>query len=248
MYLEAIENDDFSTLPGGIFNKGFVKSFAKYVGVDETEALQDYTRLITEQSGSEDGLEPKTYRPEVLTDDRSASSNILTIVFAVVILGLMTWGVLALVNYIQEQQNQPVSNTNTSAANSNTVNANKANVNTVQTLPSTDKIKVELKTTGSEISVSYTTDGKAGTKSVTTDSPLSLEAEQSLKFSYAKSLASNVQLNLNGKEIKLPTEPANPKRIPIEIEINKDNIAQILQSGEYKFADSGANPAGTPAR
>ena len=30
LYLEAIENNDYRTLPGGIFNKGFVKSFAKY--------------------------------------------------------------------------------------------------------------------------------------------------------------------------------------------------------------------------
>src|SRR5438309_10498251 len=26
LYLESIENDDYRTLPGGIFNKGFVKS------------------------------------------------------------------------------------------------------------------------------------------------------------------------------------------------------------------------------
>ncbi|MGH7783800.1 MAG: helix-turn-helix domain-containing protein, partial [Candidatus Binatia bacterium] len=33
-YLECIEKNDFKTLPGGIFNKGFVKSFARYVGVN----------------------------------------------------------------------------------------------------------------------------------------------------------------------------------------------------------------------
>ena len=38
LYLEAIENDNYKTLPGGIFNKGFVKSYAKFVGFDEQEA------------------------------------------------------------------------------------------------------------------------------------------------------------------------------------------------------------------
>ena len=38
-YLDSIENDDYRTLPGGIFNKGFVKSYAKYVGIDEQDAL-----------------------------------------------------------------------------------------------------------------------------------------------------------------------------------------------------------------
>ena len=35
MYLESIENDDYRILPGGIFNKGFVKTFAKFVGIGE---------------------------------------------------------------------------------------------------------------------------------------------------------------------------------------------------------------------
>jgi cytoskeleton protein RodZ len=243
LYLEAIENDDFSPLPGGIFNKGFVKSFAKYVGVDENEALQDYARLVTQQTGSEENLEPQTYKPEVLTDDRASSSNLLTIVFAIVILGLMTWGILSLVNYIQDQQNQPAANTN---VNTNVANVNTANVNAAQPLPSTDEIKVEFKTTNQPVSVSYRMDGRGATKLVTADSPLSLEAKQSVYFSYAKSLASSVQVTLNGRQIKLPTEPANPKRIPIEIEINKDNIVQILQSGEITF--NSANPAATPAR
>ncbi len=29
LYIESIENDDYRGLPGGIFNKGLVKSFAK---------------------------------------------------------------------------------------------------------------------------------------------------------------------------------------------------------------------------
>src|SRR5215218_6977901 len=117
LYLESIENDDYRTLPGGIFNKGFVKSYAKYVGIDEQEALQDYSRLIANQEGGVTSEDPKTYRPEVLTDDRATSSMIPTIIFAVIILGLMSWGLLKLVDYIQNQQSQPAANTNT--ANSN---------------------------------------------------------------------------------------------------------------------------------
>src|SRR5688500_2509716 len=67
-YLQSIENDEYGILPGGIFNKGFVKSFAKFVGVNEQEALEDYSRLIS-ASNSAVADEPKRYRPEVLTDD-----------------------------------------------------------------------------------------------------------------------------------------------------------------------------------
>lgn len=244
LYIESIEKDDYSPLPGGIFNKGFIKSFAKYVGVDEQEAMQDYARLMSEQNEGRVEEDTKTYRPEVLTDDRS-SSMIPTIIFAVIILGLMTWGVLALVNYIQSQPSEPVANTNTANTAVNANQANNVNANVAQPLPSTDEIKVELKTESAPVSVSYTVDKKPGTKLITPDSPLSLEADQSLKFSYAKSLAQVLQMTLNGKQISLPSTPANPRRIAIEIEINKENIAQILQSGSVTF-DNPAAPTASP--
>ena len=54
LYLEAIDVDNYKTLPGGIFNKGFVRSYAKYVGVDEQEALQDYSRLVAQNEEKEE--------------------------------------------------------------------------------------------------------------------------------------------------------------------------------------------------
>src|SRR5690348_626074 len=89
LYLESIENDDYRTLPGGIFNKGFVKSYAKFVGVNEQEALADYSRLM---SATQEEEELKVYKPQVLTDDHSGSSMAPTIILAIVILALMTGG------------------------------------------------------------------------------------------------------------------------------------------------------------
>ena len=71
LYLESIENDDYRILPGGIFNKGFVKSYAKSVGINEVEALSDYSEILASKSEDE---ELKVYRPEVLTDDCSVPS------------------------------------------------------------------------------------------------------------------------------------------------------------------------------
>lgn len=41
-FLVAIEEGNFDQLPGGIFNKGFVKAYARSVGVDETLAVAEY--------------------------------------------------------------------------------------------------------------------------------------------------------------------------------------------------------------
>ena len=79
LYIESIDNDDYRALPGGIFNRGFIKSYAKYVSVDEAEALADYARLLNDTEGN-DVEEVKTYNPQVLTDDRQTPSIVPTII------------------------------------------------------------------------------------------------------------------------------------------------------------------------
>ncbi len=246
LYLEAIENDDYRTLPGGIFNKGFVKSFAKYVGVDEQEALQDYASIISSQEGAENSDEPKTYRPEVLTDDRSGGSMLPTIIIAIIILGLMTWGILALVNYLQNVEN-PIAGTNTVNSNENisenanvnlNVNANQADAD----LPSTDEIKVELKAVNDEVSVTAKVDGRSSSSLLKPDTSLDFQADNSFSLRYAKTRAKFLKLILNGKEIKLPQQPKVSSANIIDFEINKNNIKTILQSGEINFdTPSGEN-------
>jgi cytoskeleton protein RodZ len=41
-FLEALENEDWSKLPGGVFNRGFVRSIARYLGLDEEALLGEY--------------------------------------------------------------------------------------------------------------------------------------------------------------------------------------------------------------
>jgi len=40
--LQALEEDKFNQLPGGIFNKGFVRAYSRCVGLDEDQAVADY--------------------------------------------------------------------------------------------------------------------------------------------------------------------------------------------------------------
>jgi cytoskeletal protein RodZ len=40
--LRALEDEDFDRLPGGIFNKGFVRAYARFLGIDEEQAVADY--------------------------------------------------------------------------------------------------------------------------------------------------------------------------------------------------------------
>jgi len=41
-FLIALEEEHFDQLPGGIFNKGFVRAYARHLGIDEEQAIADY--------------------------------------------------------------------------------------------------------------------------------------------------------------------------------------------------------------
>ncbi|MFZ0037894.1 MAG: helix-turn-helix domain-containing protein [Candidatus Acidiferrales bacterium] len=42
-YLEALESENWAELPGGIFNRGFIRTVARYLGMDEDSILAEYT-------------------------------------------------------------------------------------------------------------------------------------------------------------------------------------------------------------
>lgn len=46
--LRALEEEQFDLLPGGIFNKGYVRAYARYLGIDEEEAVADYLKAAHE--------------------------------------------------------------------------------------------------------------------------------------------------------------------------------------------------------
>ncbi len=41
-FLAALEQEHFDQLPGGIFNKGFVRAYARHLGIDENQAIADF--------------------------------------------------------------------------------------------------------------------------------------------------------------------------------------------------------------
>lgn len=102
-FLLAIEEEDFDQLPGGIFNKGFIKAYARSVGVDEAEAVAEYELAIgasLPENPPEAG--PLAVLPAVSTpalpneDPRDGASRIPWGWFAVTLLlvafGMAVWG------------------------------------------------------------------------------------------------------------------------------------------------------------
>ncbi|MGH9343417.1 MAG: helix-turn-helix domain-containing protein, partial [Terriglobia bacterium] len=52
-FLESLEAEEFSKLPGGIFIRSFIRSYANYLGLDEEQVMAEY-QLVAPPQGGED--------------------------------------------------------------------------------------------------------------------------------------------------------------------------------------------------
>jgi cytoskeleton protein RodZ len=69
--LQAIEEENFEQLPGGVFNRGFIRAYAKHLGLDSEEAVNDYLACLRQaQVDSNSGwhlAKPPAPQPPVAT-------------------------------------------------------------------------------------------------------------------------------------------------------------------------------------
>ena len=47
--LQAIEEEHFDQLPGGVFNKGFIRAYAKHLGINDQEAVSEYLDCLRQE-------------------------------------------------------------------------------------------------------------------------------------------------------------------------------------------------------
>ena len=88
--LRALEQEDFDKLPGGIFNKGFVRAYARYLGIDEEQAVTDFLAAAGEAEQPLPNPSPTekvtTYRP---------GSGVWAVALALVLVALAAGGFAA---------------------------------------------------------------------------------------------------------------------------------------------------------
>jgi len=96
--LHALEEDHFNQLPGGIFNKGFIRAYARHLGMDEEQAVADYIAATTpvvleKKSGSVVPAAAEVW-PEPETDGAAGLPwGMFAVVLLVAALGFAAWGV-----------------------------------------------------------------------------------------------------------------------------------------------------------
>jgi cytoskeletal protein RodZ len=84
-FLTALENEDWDKLPGGVFNRGFVRAIARYLGLDEEDLLAEYDVAYSARAGS-----PPPSPPELPTSrslSRAVPALVVLLIFAGAVVG-----------------------------------------------------------------------------------------------------------------------------------------------------------------
>jgi len=85
-FLQAIETEQWNQLPGGVFNRGFVRAVARYLGLDEENTVAEYTLAV----GDRQPVPVWTGSPPAVTPDQPWLAWIITAVIVLVLLA-GTW-------------------------------------------------------------------------------------------------------------------------------------------------------------
>jgi cytoskeleton protein RodZ len=94
-FLEAIESERWDQLPGGVFNRGFIRSVARYLGMDEDALVAEYDLGAKSNGNPGAGARPASSAPV-----QQMPRNWRPAVAAIVILALLiAAGIFAYVHY-----------------------------------------------------------------------------------------------------------------------------------------------------
>jgi cytoskeleton protein RodZ len=130
--LRALEEERFEQLPGGIFNKGFVRAYARHLGIDEDQAVADYLESAGETMPKVPQATAEIPSADTPDERPEGPANIpwgtLAIALLLIALGLSLWSFYARQanRRLQETpaaQPQPTSS-NSNPSNSNSIPAN----------------------------------------------------------------------------------------------------------------------------
>src|SRR4051795_2999332 len=87
-FLRAIENEEWDVLPGGVYTRGFIRTYASFLGLDGDRLAEDYRENVEKWS------RPATEQAEPLARPALAESR-LSRLGAVPVAALAVLGVLA---------------------------------------------------------------------------------------------------------------------------------------------------------
>jgi cytoskeleton protein RodZ len=117
MSLEALECNDLSRLPGGIFTRAFVRAYAQEVGLDPNRTIQDFIAELPPEAATATAHSAAVEDGEKLESDRKAVATALRLVLvSLPIIGLVVYYGTHRTPAARPASAEPVSGSHTPAA------------------------------------------------------------------------------------------------------------------------------------
>ena len=220
--LEAIEADDYKSLPGGIFNKSFVKNYARCVGFPEERALELYERTSRERGFQSEEPATSPQRSRIYTGE-SARSPLMNYGLSAIIVGVLILIVYGVLNYYRRTDAEgPAAAASTPTPAAAAVNP-QTPAATPTPPPAADGFKVQLKATRAFWLTSWQEgEKKKRGRFLKPEAPEEFEPTAALNLHYDQVSADALQVTVNGRALKTPTDTTTWT-------ITRDNYTQFAQ-------------------
>jgi cytoskeletal protein RodZ len=226
-FLQAIENDAYDVLPGGVFNRAFVRKFARQVGFDEEQAVNLYQEQWQEQGGEPErvyqlGVDESEFR-------QSSGNGLLLSFVALVVLGSLAY--LAYQYFtppMSDSSGSAVAGVNTLASPSVTPTPGATASPTPSPTPA-NAMRVQLSAPTEEVWLKVKPDDKEA-KQLILKRGESLEYDVSDKIILSIGRVQSLKVTIDGREWDLVKALPNPNAITAsDLVIPKDNYQQFLK-------------------
>ena len=99
--IRGIESDEYADLAGLSFVRGYLKLYAKKLGVDETEVLETFDRWKAEQTGGPRQAQLSTSRTQ---EPSTGPSRVSLVIAAMALAGLVVAGVV--ISYLESSEDE----------------------------------------------------------------------------------------------------------------------------------------------
>jgi cytoskeletal protein RodZ len=221
-HLEAIEADDYKHLPGGIFNRSFVKAYARYIRFDEQRALDLYARTARELGESTEEPPTTPQRSRVYTGE-SPRSPLVTAGLSAIVVGVLILIVYAGLHYYRRAGDPAAAAQATPTPAASPQQPGPAAQATPA--PEPEGFRVQVRSKRAFWLTSWQDEEKKRGRFIKPEAPEEFTPAGGLNLFFDKASADALEVTVNGRPLRVPDGEGKE----ITWTITKDNYKQYLQ-------------------